>query len=257
MGGLRHVTGFPDRPPVRPNLSLGDSLAGLHAALGILMALYHRDAGRAPHGAGGGQVVDVALYEAVFNMMESVLPEYDRAGVIRSREGSKVTGIVPSNTYLCADGQYVIIGANGDSIWRRLMLAAGRPDMADDPRLATNIGRVQHEAEVDAAISAFTRVLPAADVVARLDAASVPVGTIYSAADIAADPHYEARGMFEEVTVDGRPLKIPAIVPKLSETPGGTDWPGPDLGAHTRDVLRDVAGYSDEEIDRLAADGVI
>lgn len=265
MGGLRYVTGHPDRPPVRPNLSLGDSLAGLHAAFGILLGLYHRDRNRDGQRTGdsqpgvpnSGQVVDVAIYEAVFNMMESLLPEYDGAGVIRERAGSTVTGIVPSNTYRCGDGQYVLIGANGDSIWKRLMDAAGRPDLASDPRLLTNTGRVQHEQEVDSAIAAFTAALPAPEVVARLEAAGVPVGTIYSAADIAHDPHYRERNMFEEVQVGGRPLKLPAIVPKLSETPGATLWPGPELGAHTREVLRELLNYTEEELDRFAKEGVI
>ena len=257
MGGLRYVTGYPGQPPVRPNLSLGDSLAGLHAALGILLSLYHRDRRTDGTRHGGGQVVDVAIYESVFNMMESVLPEFDGEGIIRERAGSTVTGIVPSNTYRCQDGQYVLIGGNGDSIWRRLMNAAGRPDLATDPRLSSNAGRVQHEAEVDAAIAAFTATLPASEVVARLEAAGVPVGTMYSAADIASDPHYQARQMFEPVDVDGRPLKLPAIVPKLSETPGATQFPGPGLGAHTRDVLRDLLGYSDADLDGLAQDGVI
>jgi crotonobetainyl-CoA:carnitine CoA-transferase CaiB-like acyl-CoA transferase len=255
MGGLRFVNGFPDRPPARPNLSLGDSLAGLHAALGVVIALFHRD--RANARGGRGQVVDVAIYEAVFNMMESLLPEYDRLGVVRQREGAKLTGIVPTSTYLCKDGQYVIIGGNGDSIYRRLMRAAGRPDMADDARYATNAGRVKHEAEVDGAISGWTATLGAADVVQRLEAADVPVGRLYDAADIANDSHYEARGMFEDVEFGGRPLKIPAIVPKLSETPGATEWPGPELGAHNREVLCQVLGLGDAEIDRLANDGVI
>jgi len=257
VGGFRFVTGFPDRPPVRPNLSLGDSLAGLHAALGVVMALYHRDAPKEPHGRGRGQVVDTAIYEAVFNMMESALPEYDRLGAVRQREGAKLTGIVPTNTYLCKDGQYVIIGGNGDSIYKRLMRAAGRPDMAGDPRYATNADRVTHEAEVDGALAAWAATLTAAEVVARLEEAEVPVGRLYSAADIAEDPHYRARNMFEEVEVGGRPLKIPAMIPKLSETPGGTDWPGPAVGAHNREVLRDVLEYSDQEIDRLTAEGVI
>lgn len=257
VGGFRFVNGFPDRPPVRPNLSLGDSLAGLHAALGIVMALYHRDGKKGPPSAGRGQVVDVAIYEAVFNMMESLLPEYDRLGVVRQREGAKLSGIVPTNTYLCGDGQYVIIGGNGDSIYKRLMRAAGRPDMADDPRYATNADRVKHEAEVDGVLSTWTAARTAAEVVARLEEAEVPVGRLYSAEDIARDPHYQARGMFEEVEVGGRPLRIPAMIPKLSETPGGTEWPGPEIGAHNREVLRDVLGYSDREIDRLAAEGVI
>jgi crotonobetainyl-CoA:carnitine CoA-transferase CaiB-like acyl-CoA transferase len=256
VGGLRYVNGFPDRPPVRPNLSLGDSLAGLHAALGVVMALYRRDAGR-DGAAAEGQVVDVAIYEAVFNMMESLLPEFDRLGVVREREGAKLTGIVPTNTYRCADGQYVIIGGNGDSIFKRLMRAAGRPEMADDPRYATNADRVAHEAEVDGALSAWTATRSAAEVVAALEAAEVPVGRLYSAADIAGDPHYRARGMFEEVEVGGRPLRVPAMVPKLSATPGGTEWPGPEVGAHNDEVLSGLLGYSPAEIARLSASGVI
>ena len=256
VGGFRYVTGFPDRPPVRPNLSLGDSLAGLHAAFGTVMALYARDA-RAEPARGLGQTVDVALYETVFNMMESLLPEYDRLGVVREREGTRLTGIVPSNTYVCGDGQHVIIGGNGDSIYKRLMRAAGRPDMAEDPRFATNTDRVEHEALVDGAIAAWTATKTAAEVVAILEKAEVPVGRLYSAADIAADPHYRARGMFEEVEVGNRPLKVPAIPPKLSQTPGGTDWPGPPVGAHNREVLGGLLGLSDREIDELTANGVI
>jgi crotonobetainyl-CoA:carnitine CoA-transferase CaiB-like acyl-CoA transferase len=255
VGGLRFLNGFPDQPPVRPNLSLGDSLAGLHAAFGVVMALYRRDGARAATGA--GQDVDVAIYESVFNMMESLLPEYDRLGVVRQREGSKLTGIVPTNTYRCGDGQYVTIGGNGDSIYKRLMRAAGRPEMADDPRYASNALRVEHEAEIDRALASWTATLAASEIVRVLEEADVPVGPLYSAEDIARDPHYRARGMFEEVEVGGRPLRIPAVVPKLSLTPGRTEWPGPALGAHNREVLGGVLGLSDEEIDALARRGVI
>jgi crotonobetainyl-CoA:carnitine CoA-transferase CaiB-like acyl-CoA transferase len=251
------VNGFPDQPPVRPNLSLGDSLAGLHAALGVVMTLYNRDARRRPAAGGAGQDVDVAIYESVFNMMESLLPEYDRLGVVRQREGAKLTGIVPSNTYRCADGQYVTIGGNTDSIYKRLMRAAGRPDMAEDPRYATNRDRVAHEAEVDGALVRWTGSLAAAEVVRALEAAEVPVGLLYSAEDIARDPHYLARGMFEEVEVGGRPLRIPAVVPKLSATPGRTEWPGPALGAHNREVYGSLLGLAEAEIEDLARRGVI
>ena len=208
-GGLRHVTGFPDQPPVRSNLSLGDSIAGLHAVMGILAAVYHRDIER----AGEGQVVDVAIYEGIFNLMESVVPEYAKYGLVRDRHGSKVTGIVPSNTYPCADGKFIIIGGNGDSIFRRLMVAAGRADLAEDARLARNDGRVRHEAEIDEAISAWTRQHPFEHVVAALDAAGVPAGPIYSVVDQMNDPHFKARGLFEEVSLpDGDTVTIPAPV---------------------------------------------
>jgi crotonobetainyl-CoA:carnitine CoA-transferase CaiB-like acyl-CoA transferase len=252
VGGFRYVNGFPDQAPVRPNLSLGDSLAGLHAALGIVLALVQRD-----RHTGQGQVVDVAIYEAVFNMMEAVVPEYDRLGVVREPAGAALSGIVPTNTYPTRDGQYVIIGGNGDSIFKRLMHAAGRADMAEDPRLATNQGRVEHVAEVDGAIEAWTRTLTAREVHARLEQAEVPCGLIYSVKDIAADPHYEARGMFEAVDVGGRPLRIPAIVPKLTGSPGGTNWPGPPVGAHNREVYGGLLGLSDAELASLAAAGAI
>jgi crotonobetainyl-CoA:carnitine CoA-transferase CaiB-like acyl-CoA transferase len=199
----------------------------------------------------------VAIYESVFNMMEAVIPEYDRLGLVREREGSKLNGIVPSNTYRCADGHYVIIGGNGDSIYKRLMQAAGRPDMADDPKYADNLGRVAHEAEVDGAIARWTATLPAAEVIERLTAADVPVGPLYSAQDIAEDAHYAARGMLEEVQVGGRPLKIPAIVPKLAETPGRTDWPGPRVGAHNTEVLGGLLGLSEDDLLRLKGAGVL
>ena len=257
VGGLRYVNGFPDRPPCRPNLSLGDSLAGMHAALGVVMALYNRAGRKGREGGGIGQEIDVAIYESVFNMMEAVVPEFDRLGMMREREGSKLTGIVPTNTYRCRDGLYVIIGGNGDSIFKRLMIAAGRADMANDPAYATNADRVRNEPAVDGAISEWTATLTAAEVVARLEAAQVPVGSIYTVKDMVEDPHYRARGMFEEVEVGGRPLKIPAMTPKLSGTPGGTEWPGPPIGSHSVEVLKSILGKSDAEIEALRTHGTI
>ena len=257
VGGLRYVNGFPDRPPCRPNLSLGDSLAGMHAALGIVMALYNRSGRQGREGGGTGQEIDVAIYESVFNMMEAVVPEFDRLGMVREREGSKLTGIVPTNTYRCRDGLYVIIGGNGDSIFKRLMIAAGREDMAGNPEYATNADRVRNEPAVDGAISDWTATLTAAEVVAALEAAQVPVGSIYTVKDMVNDPHYNARGMFEEVEVGGRPLKIPAMSPRLSGTPGGTEWPGPAVGSHNAEVLKAVLGKTDAEIEALTANGTI
>jgi crotonobetainyl-CoA:carnitine CoA-transferase CaiB-like acyl-CoA transferase len=258
VGGLRAVTGFPDGPPVRSNLSLGDSLAGLHAAFGILLALYHRDreGGRRKE-AGTGQVVDTAIYESVFNMLEAVVPEFDRTGQIRGPSGSTITGIVPSNSYLCADGEYVIISGNSEPIFQRLMDAAGRPDLGKDPRLGSNAGRVEHQEEVDGALAAWTATLPAAEVLQRLEAARVPAGPIHTVADMMADPHFQARGLFEEVEAGGAPLKIPAFVPKLSETPGSTEWPGPALGTHTEEVLEEWLGVSGEEVAVLREKGVV
>ncbi len=253
IGGFRYLNGFPGEAPVRPNLSLGDTLAALHAVIGVLMALVHRD--RA--GRGAGQTVDVAIYEAVFNMLESVVPEYDRAGVVREPSGSTLTGIVPTGTYPCADGRYVVIGGNGDSIFRRLMRAAGRPDLADDPRLADNAGRVAHQGEIDEAISAWTRTLEARRVLEILAEAAVPCGPIYSVADMFADPHFRARGLFEQVEVGGRALAIPALVPRLEATPGATAWPGPELGAHNAEVLGGLLGLDEAERAALAAEGVI
>ena len=253
IGGFRYVNGFPGGAPVRPNLSLGDTLAGLHAVLGILLAYIHRQKPAQPP----GQVVDVAIYEAVFNMLEAIVPEYDGAGVVRQPSGSTLTGIVPTNTYVCRDGKYVIIGGNGDSIFRRLMHAAGRPDMAEDPRLADNAGRVVNEAEIDAAISAWTSTMDAAAVLAALEAAAVPAGPIYSVADMLQDAHFQARGLFEEVSVDGKALKIPAMVPQLSATPGRTDWPGPAIGAHNQAVYGKLLGFSDAELASLRQEGVI
>ena len=253
IGGFRYVNGFPGQPPVRPNLSMGDTLAGMHAVLGILMAYIHR----AKPGSGQGQVVDVAIYEAVFNMLEAVVPEYDGAGAVREPSGSTLTGIVPTNTYLCRDGKYVIIGGNGDSIFKRLMHTLGRPDMAADERLANNARRVQHEQEIDDVIASWTSSHDAQEVLRQLEAASVPSGPIYNVEDMVADPHFQARGLFEEVDIDGRPLKIPALIPKLSETPGGTSWPGPEVGSHNEEVLKDLLGMSDDDVSALRGAGII
>lgn len=252
IGGLRYVNGVPGEPPVRPNLSLGDTFAGLHAAFGVLLALLDRQR-RAPH---AGQTVDVALYESVFNLLEAVVPEYDGAGEIREPSGSTVTGIVPTGTYRCRDGKYVIIGGNGDSIYKRLMHAAGRADLAEDPRLAGNAGRVEYQQEIDAAIAAWTATLDSREVLARLEAAEVPAGPIYNVADMVTDPHFQARGLFETVEIDGKPLKIPAIFPKLAETPGATNWPGPEIGSHNMEVFGGLLGLSAAELATLKGQGV-
>jgi formyl-CoA transferase len=248
MGGLRYVTGFPDRPPVRPNLSIGDALASLHGVIGALMALHHRDAN-----GGKGQVVDVALYEAVFNMMEGALPEYDLFHETRERTGTNLTGIVPSNTYLTRDRQHIVIGANADSIFKRLMHMIGRGDLADDPALADNAGRAKRADELDAAIGAWTGGRDAPEVLSALNDAQVPSGKIYSMADIAADAHYLARDMIRQVRLgDGTALRVPGVVPRLSETPGDIDWVGPALGEHTEAVLA-AHGYARAEIADLRA----
>ncbi len=253
VGGLRYVTGRPGETPVRANLSLGDSLAGLHAALGIVLALFDR-ARRQP---AQGQVVDVAIVEAVFNMLEAVVPEYDRLGLVREPSGSTITGVVPTNTYACGDGKHVIVGGTGDSIFRRLMVAAGRPDLATDPRLANNAGRVEHQEEVDTAIAGWTHTRSADEVIRILRAVDVPVGPINSVADMLADPHFHARGLFETVDTPTGPLQLPAIVPKLSATPGRTDWAGPAVGQHNQQVFSELLGLSADEIAGLAARGVI
>jgi formyl-CoA transferase len=250
MGGLRYVTGFPDRPPVRPNLSIGDALASLHGVIGVLMALHHRDA-HGGRGSGKGQIVDVALYEAVFNMMEGALPEYDLFGETRERTGTNLTGIVPSNTYLTRDGQHIVIGANADSIFKRLMQMIGRSDLAEDSTLGDNAGRSRRAEELDAAIGAWTGQHDAGEVLKRLASAQVPSGKIYSMADIAADAQYLARDMIRRVTLaDGTALRVPGIVPRLSDTPGDLDWVGPELGEHTEAVLA-AHGYAPDEITGL------
>jgi formyl-CoA transferase len=252
MGGLRYVTGVPELPPVRPNLSIGDALASLHGVIGVLAALRHRDVD-----GGKGQVVDVALYEAVFNMMESSLPEYDMFGEIRERRGRNLTGIVPSNTYLARDGQHVVIGANADSIFKRLMNVMGRADLAEDASLADNAGRSKRADELDQAIGAWTAEHDADEVVRMLNEAQVPNGKIYSIADIARDPQYLAREMIREVRLpDGARLKVPGVVPKLSATPGDIGWVGPRLGEHTESVLA-AHGYATGDIQRLRREKAI
>ena len=252
MGGLRYVTGYPDRPPVRAGVSIGDTLAGLYGVIGALLAMHHLKVN-----GGRGQFIDVALYEAVFGVMESLIPEYAAFGHVRERAGASLPGISPSSTYPCRDGGYVIVAGNGDSIFKRLMLAIGRPDLADDPRLARNDGRVLHNDLLDEAIGAWTRQHDLAHVLRVLEEADVPSGPIYTAADIAADPHYAARGMIEQHTLaDGTPISIPGIVPKLSATPGGTAWLGPDLGAHTDEVLASI-GIAGDELAQLRRDGVV
>jgi len=252
FGGFRYINGEPGKAPVRPNISLGDTVAALHAALGITLALLQR-----VKPGGEGQVVDVALYESIFNLLEGMVPEYDGAGVVREPSGTTVTGIVPTNTYRCDDGKYVVIGGNGDSIFKRLMTVAGRSDMAADPALADNAGRVLHEAEIDKALGLWCGQHSSTHVINVLEEARVPVGPIYSVADMLNDPQYQARGLFEQVEIDGKPLKIPAILPRLAGTPGRTEWPGGDLGSHNRDVLQGLLGLDDDELAQLAADGVI
>jgi len=251
MGGMRHLTGEPGRVPVRVGVSIGDTLASLHGVIGILLALHERQR------SGRGQVVDVALYEAVFNCMESLLPEYSAFGAVRGPAGSAMPGIAPTNAYRCADGGYALVAGNGDSIFKRLMGAIGRADLASDPQLADNTGRVQRVDEIDAAIGGWTAQRSVTDVLQALDAASVPAGRIYTAADIAADPHYRKRGMLqEEAMEDGSRLMVPGIVPKLSLTPGSHARNAPALGQDTDAVLREI-GLDDQQIAALRQRGIV
>lgn len=245
MGGLRHITGFPDLPPPRIGISIGDSIAALHAVIGAMMALHHRQAT-----GGKGQVVDVALYEAVFNMMESVVPEYGVYGAVRARTGAALPGIVPSNTYACSDGQ-IVIGGNSDPIFKRLMTAIGRSDLANDPALAQNDGRVPRTQEIDEAIGTWLAGRTIDEALEVLNAADVPVGRIYSVADMFDDPQYAAREMIQRFKWQGElDIALPNVTPKLSATPGGTRWLGPELGEHTDEVLHGL-GYDDEAIASL------
>ena len=252
MAGLRYITGHPNEVPVRAGVSLGDTIAGLHGALGILLALYERDAR-----GGQGQMIDVALYEAVFNLTESLLPEYSAFGAIRQPAGGALPGIAPSNAYRCADGQYVLIAGNGDSIYKRLMALIGRVDLGEDPALAFNDGRAKRVAEIDAAINAWTQTLTLDQVLEGLLEAEVPAGKIYTAKDIAEDPHYQARGVIETVqAANGLKVQVPGILPKLSQNPGSIRYRAPTLGEHTDEVLKS-AGLTEEQITILKKSGVL
>jgi formyl-CoA transferase len=252
MGGLRFVTGFPDRPPVKTGVSIGDGIASLWGAIGALMALRHREVT-----GGSGQVVDVALYEGVFAMMESLVPEFDVFGFVRERTGNVMPGITPSNTHTSLDGKHLIIGANGDAIFRRLMTAIGRDDLADDPSLANNAGRDARATELYGVIDDWVGSRDAEEVFRVATSAGVPASRIFSVADMFEDPQYAARSMLEWARLpDGKPFRVPGIVPKLTVTPGATEWLGPELGEHTDAVLREL-GYNDQEVFEMHQSGAI
>ena len=245
MGGLRHLTAEPGRVPVRVGVSIGDTLAALHGVIGVMMALYHRKVN-----GGAGQVIDVALHEAVFNVMESLIPEYSAFGAVREAAGSALPGIAPSNAYACQDG-WVLVAGNGDSIFKRLMTTIGRDDLGTAPDLADNAGRVARVAEIDAAIGAWTHGKTVQQVMDALAAARVPAGKVYTARDIAEDPHYRARDMIlRQATRDGDTVEVPGIVPKLSATPGTVRASAPHVGDDTDSVLREM-GLSSEQIAAL------
>ncbi len=252
MGGLRYLSGYPDRPPVRVGISIGDTLAGLHAALGTMMALQQR------HRSGRGQVVDSSIFESVLAMMESLIPEYARAGKVRERSGSFLPGIAPSNAYPARDGRDVIIGANQDSVFRRLCEAMGQPRLADHPDYATHRARGKHQQAIDDLVAAWTRQHDAQQVVDILAAAGVPAGLVYRAPDMLADPHFQARESIVEVPDrSGRPLPMQNIFPRLSDTPGRVRQVGPELGEHTEAILSGWLGLVPDALDALRADGVI
>jgi len=252
MAGLRYITGHPNEIPVRAGVSLGDTIAGLHGALGVLLALYERDAR-----GGEGQMIDVALYESIFNLTESLLPEYSVFGAIRQPAGGALPGIAPSNAYRCGDGQYVLIAGNGDSIFKRLMMLIGRSDLGDDPSLAQNDGRAKRVVEIDAAINTWTATLGLDEVLKGLIQAQVPSGKIYTAKDIAEDPHYQARGVIETVeSADGLKVQVPGIIPKLSQNPGAIRHRAPTLGEHTDQIMKS-AGLTEEQIAILKKSGVL
>ncbi len=252
MGGFRYITGIPGQAPVRPGISIGDSLSALHGVIGILMALYHRAAN-----GGQGQMIDVALYESVFNMMEGAVPEYDRHGMIREPAGSAIQGISPTNAYPCSDSQYVLIAGNGDSIFKRLMSLIGRDDLGNDPVLARNPGRVEHMDKIDQAIGAWTCKRTLDDILKLMGENGIPAGRVYTVKDIVKDEHYQAREMLKRITLqDGSSLLVPGVVPKLSKTPGQFKGGGPELGQHTEEVLKSL-GVSDAALSELRNKGVI
>jgi formyl-CoA transferase len=265
MGGLRHLTGYPDRPPTRLGVSLGDSLAGMFGAIGALMALLHREHQRVQGQTGAspsGQMIDVALYEAVFAVTESLLPEYDGYGIIRQRTGNILPGLTPSNIYACQEGKWVVIGGNADGVFKRLMRAIGRSDLAEDLRFSDNPGRTSHQEFLDGIIAEWTSQHTLDEVMETMNEAGVPAGPIYDAADIMNDPHFSARAMLEKQEVSIAPgeraaVHFPGIVPKLSETPGETQWPGPELGAHNEEVYSRLLGFTSERLEQLKQGGII
>lgn len=250
MGGLRHLTAEPGRVPVRVGISIGDTLASLHGVIGILLALQER------HHSGQGQIIDIALYEAVFNCMESLLPEYSAFGEVRQAAGSALPGIAPTNAYLCADGGYVLVAGNGDSIFKRLMAVIGRDDLGSDPQLENNDGRVKRVAELDGAIGEWAKTVSTDKALEILDSVSVPAGRIYTIADIASDPHYKARGNIETIQMqDGSKLDVPGVIPKLSRTPGSIKTLAPDIGENTDEILRGL-GLNEFQVTSLKERGV-
>jgi crotonobetainyl-CoA:carnitine CoA-transferase CaiB-like acyl-CoA transferase len=251
ISGFRYVNGHPDQAPVRPNLSIGDTVSGMHAVIGIMMALWSRGKGNS-----AGQVVDIALYEAMFNLLEAVVPEYDGANVIRQPSGTTVTGIVPTNTYKCADGKFLVIGGNGDSIFSRLMAAIGRDDLANSIEYDSNLKRVDHEDEIDEILVSWCSKRSLKTAMAILERDRIPCGPVYSVVDMMGDRHFNARGLFEQVEINGESLKIPAIMPKLVDTPGGTDWAGPAVASHTDEILETI-GFTSDEISDLKLSRVV
>lgn len=253
MGGLRYVTGYPDRPPVRVGLSLADSISGLYAVIGTLLALYHRDKNASEE----GQMIDIALYESVFSLLEGILPEYVHEGVVRERTGNQLATTAPSNIYATKDGRWVAIGANSNSLFKRMMHLIGRDDLAEKPELADNPGRVAAASDLDKVIAEWTAQFSCDEVVSKLAKAGIPAGPIYGIADIYKDPHYRAREMFLSVPDhQGNEVVMPGVVPKLSATPGAVHQAGPEYGAHTKEVLMRL-GYRQEEIERWQKEGVI
>jgi crotonobetainyl-CoA:carnitine CoA-transferase CaiB-like acyl-CoA transferase len=254
IGGLRYLTGYPDLPPVRVGIAIGDLTAGLYAVIGTLMALRARDQSSDRK----GQLVDVALYESVFSLLEGILPEYDLTGVVRERTGSTLPGIAPSNTYECADGKHLVIGGNGDRIFQRLMTAIGREDLANDPTYSTNQGRADNVDFIDRTIEQWTRSYPLKEAQKKLDEVSVPVGPIYGIEEIVEDEQYKAREMLQEVELpDGKKVLVPGIVPKLSETPGEINWNGPSLGEHNEEIYTEYLNFSFKDLQKLEEEGVI
>jgi crotonobetainyl-CoA:carnitine CoA-transferase CaiB-like acyl-CoA transferase len=251
FGGFRYVNGFPGEKPVRPNLSIGDTLAGIHAAMGVLLALIQREKD------GKGQIVDVAIFEAIFNLLEAVIPEYSGSGLIRQPSGSTITGIAPTNTYICQDGKYIVIGANTDSMFKRLAEAMGKPEIGLDQRMSDNGGRVAVQQELDDTIENWTKSLSAQEALAKLDEYSVAAGPIYDARDMMEDPQFKARNLFQNVTINGKEIQIPAIAPHLSRSPGQTEFAGSELGCHNEEIYQSVLGIEEEALHLLAEKGVI